>query len=979
MTGSDGSVTMYEFRSAVVFYGGVSLAIYENGVARAFYDAVKRRGVFGPLLDALDTRFVVDVISGTSAGGINGLMLAATLESRYDFGDTAELWRTAGGIERLLRPADGGRAESLLDGEGYYYAELRKVFNAICEQRTLDDESPKEIDVFVTGTDMSGQRWSFVDGLKSEVETRRHNLVFHLKHRRGRKWLGVVPSAIGPRSAKDEASLQADVLASVARITSSFPGAFRPFTTGDLTWQRQTHSAPEVLEGAEGILDQSLEALSSSRLRGSDAETAHPLVDGGVLDNKPFGPVLRSIFHRMPGPSGELVRRTVFFVEPDPEKAMRRTRAPAPIQVAVQSALTLPSHDSIVGDLQNVVAHNERVKRTLARRKRAADRNEPASGFYLEALAETVACYAVGVDPAEDDGPGVFPQAAQAVFDWAMERAAGLPKVQAERDPEAKKRLTLEAATDLTRRLDLGFPLRRLAHVLYTHRTLGPRDRAAIGRALKAFKLLRQTWLVHAYASQTRPVTEDVPKDELPDDALARLDAYVRGLWYPGQRPQVTAPVAEWFMDALATETLDELARSARAWLEDRTLPPTPGRALEPIDLVGQALDQLLEADALRTWQEFPLRDAAVYPIEYAARIYELDELDVIRISPYDAGPISGDAKTAGDTLGHFSAFLRKDWRTNDIAWGHSDGLDRIVHALLELDTGGWTHFAARLDEAWTESLRRALTSPRGTDSSSSRPELSTAVEEQMDALDAARRALRVAPTQESEQKKFCDAVIALAQVAALEPYVELIPEDAKEQENYWHWHFDPNRRRRSKDNAAAQLAEWKIGCETVPKAIAPTALLEYVGHAGQLLWGMLGRFPAPAHSHVAKAYRVASSVVPPVLRTVRFVGRLWRQGRTAGALGVAAVFAAGLVLAAAGFVLSNVTWTVAGIAMSLFVAWVVAAILDSRYLAVAGVLLVIGTCWFGWARLGGRERAAAGLRSAADYIAGPGPVSTDP
>jgi predicted acylesterase/phospholipase RssA len=64
---------MREVRIALVLYGGVSLAIYENGVTQCFYDLVKERGVFRILLDLLDTKATVDVIAGTSAGGINGL------------------------------------------------------------------------------------------------------------------------------------------------------------------------------------------------------------------------------------------------------------------------------------------------------------------------------------------------------------------------------------------------------------------------------------------------------------------------------------------------------------------------------------------------------------------------------------------------------------------------------------------------------------------------------------------------------------------------------------------------------------------------------------------------------------------------------------------------------------------------------------------------------------------------------------------
>lgn len=58
-----------EIRVALVLYGGVSLAVYENGVTRCFHDLVRGRGVFGLVLDMLEASATVDVISGTSAGG----------------------------------------------------------------------------------------------------------------------------------------------------------------------------------------------------------------------------------------------------------------------------------------------------------------------------------------------------------------------------------------------------------------------------------------------------------------------------------------------------------------------------------------------------------------------------------------------------------------------------------------------------------------------------------------------------------------------------------------------------------------------------------------------------------------------------------------------------------------------------------------------------------------------------------------------
>jgi hypothetical protein len=114
------NIYAHEVRFGVVMYGGVSLAIYINGVANELYEmacatpkaggdrtAVGTRDVYrkaswlvqdpelrehylehlcnrqrpdpfddaAALADAQRTRFVVDTIAGTSAGGINGLFL----------------------------------------------------------------------------------------------------------------------------------------------------------------------------------------------------------------------------------------------------------------------------------------------------------------------------------------------------------------------------------------------------------------------------------------------------------------------------------------------------------------------------------------------------------------------------------------------------------------------------------------------------------------------------------------------------------------------------------------------------------------------------------------------------------------------------------------------------------------------------------------------------------------------------------------
>jgi patatin-related protein len=117
-----------ELRLAVVCYGGVSLAIYLHGVTKELHKLVVAsaafeadpdrnpfdRGrtterVYWELLKELSerggvrTRVVVDVISGTSAGGINGVFLAKALAHDLSQDALRDLWFAQGDIARLLR------------------------------------------------------------------------------------------------------------------------------------------------------------------------------------------------------------------------------------------------------------------------------------------------------------------------------------------------------------------------------------------------------------------------------------------------------------------------------------------------------------------------------------------------------------------------------------------------------------------------------------------------------------------------------------------------------------------------------------------------------------------------------------------------------------------------------------------------------------------------------------------------------------
>jgi patatin-related protein len=137
-----------EIRFAVVMYGGVSLAIYINGVAQELLNMVRatapekpgegsltllrarepdlpgaipvyrKLGQYlavrdrsrrdeklmqtGPTTDLIRIRFVVDIISGTSAGGINGVFLAKALARNQQMDGLKKLWLSEGDLAKLL-------------------------------------------------------------------------------------------------------------------------------------------------------------------------------------------------------------------------------------------------------------------------------------------------------------------------------------------------------------------------------------------------------------------------------------------------------------------------------------------------------------------------------------------------------------------------------------------------------------------------------------------------------------------------------------------------------------------------------------------------------------------------------------------------------------------------------------------------------------------------------------------------------------
>lgn len=354
-----------EFRLGLVVYGGVSLAVYMNGVCREFYNAVRGRGIYKLLKALTDSDIVVDIISGTSAGGINGVLLSyaltnSTAEKIVDFKDFSGIWRNSGDINGLLRrpnpakpPRAGKNIDSILDGEDYYQSKLIEAFETASKlstsARELDEiewfSPSRELDLFVTGTDTLGKVYKAFDNTGQVIEVKEHRTVFQLKYREGRK----------PEFQAEPVTQAA--LAKLCRITSCFPVAF-PVVTVDLD------SAPSSADYKLVQWGELLNRELPDKRQTANGWKLH-FVDGGVLDNRPFSYTIREIYHRT---AYRPVARKIFYIDPSPDRflnspSFQKMAKPSILQVAQDSLVAMPRYESIANDLKEISEHNERVRR----------------------------------------------------------------------------------------------------------------------------------------------------------------------------------------------------------------------------------------------------------------------------------------------------------------------------------------------------------------------------------------------------------------------------------------------------------------------------------------------------------------------------------------------------------------------------------------------------------------------------------------
>lgn len=297
-----------EARLALVLNGGVSLAVWMSGVTREI-DALQHAQddipadastaqreyaeVWRDILAASGRpRVVVDLIAGTSAGGLNGALLGSAIARGERIGsDLRELWIEAGSLKagKLIQPIDSIE-KSLLSGS-FFTAQIHKAFGLdMDEDGTVtmigSTAGTQNCTLLMTATALRTRSDSAVG-----PDSRR---VYRFRHRVD-QGLGSTPPA---GWLVDDFCDHAQALALATRASASFPAAFNP-----------------VFESAD---------LGSLRT-GQSPQAPSYLVDGGVLDNSPFGPLFEELRTR---PVKGRFDRILLYVKPSADDSAMSTPLP---------------------------------------------------------------------------------------------------------------------------------------------------------------------------------------------------------------------------------------------------------------------------------------------------------------------------------------------------------------------------------------------------------------------------------------------------------------------------------------------------------------------------------------------------------------------------------------------------------------------------------------------------------------------------
>jgi len=767
-----------ELRIALVCFGGVSLAIYMHGISKEilkllrasarlhgtdraarqtfdFFDGLDNdEGEYDTEADYLDLlrevgkklelRVVVDIIAGSSAGGINATMLARAIAHDLPVRKLRNLWLENADVSVLLSPEAKAKAWSkfflkplvwLASRFGYIEftnAEVRDKVSLFLRSRwfkppldgkgmaalmyeavTISGEphSPvasllptgQHLDLFVTMTDYYGHLERVQIHNPTLIHEIEHRQLLRFKYRRYAN--GDVES--------DFKLDNAPALAFAARATSSFPGAFPPAQILEMD-QVAEANGDEWPNREEFIIE------NFERYIRADLDPTHAsFIDGAVLNNHPFREAISSIHGR---PAYREVDRRLVYIDPNPApvRSIKYRKVPGFFLTLKGALADIPANQPVSDELRWVFDHNVRAR---AFRSVIEGARPQISGLVSDTIT----------DAFERD---ISPDQIKAWRETINSRAA--------RDAgfayEGYARLKLASVRNFVTRIILaigGIP---------------PRSPAA-----RATSEIIESWaehrgIVYDRSGHDAVLRENGGTDRLPrwarfflafdvDYRKRRLNFLIEAqnqLYhlldderYRGLNAKAVDRLKRNFYENLDVLTRREEAKfysvAAHGYVnelfgldpDEDAAKDLAGFARRFIDEHGEKIDRLIETlakeidlaastrdldhlmasldpkdwtrearrDVLINYLGFPFWDVLTFSVASANGAGEIQEILVDRISPQDAHSLKEFARIEslkGIGFGHFAAFLSRAYRENDYLLGRLHAADRLIDIVCD-------------------------------------------------------------------------------------------------------------------------------------------------------------------------------------------------------------------------------------------------------------------------------------------------------
>ncbi|WP_030757568.1 MULTISPECIES: DUF3376 domain-containing protein [unclassified Streptomyces] len=270
------------------------------------------------------TRVLVDVIAGTSAGGLNGAFLATAIGRGEKLASLRDVWKKSAALtpDALL---GNPPPQSVLDGEFF----ARTICQVLHGPKDLKwSIRPEPVTLFTTATSLDGLPAVYTDGFGGTFDVSDHRRIYRFQYDphafiycrpSNQEWVVRKRSVNHFERAKDSAGCQcgpdaqgpperADTVAlrQAARASAGFPVAFTPIDETPLLPYR---------------------ILPDPDVPSPGSERASWITDGGVLNNAPFEPVLKAIADRR---VERPVRRVLVYIVPSSGRSQEGSEARLP-------------------------------------------------------------------------------------------------------------------------------------------------------------------------------------------------------------------------------------------------------------------------------------------------------------------------------------------------------------------------------------------------------------------------------------------------------------------------------------------------------------------------------------------------------------------------------------------------------------------------------------------------------------------------